>query len=65
MIDPRAARPSVARVLMTLSLLLAGLAPLPVGWARAARETARSLDRNRGDRSAGLGGDARRTELAR
>ena len=26
MIDPRAARPSVARVLMTLSLLLAGLA---------------------------------------
>ncbi len=56
MIDPKAPRPSLARVLLTASLLGVGLAPLPAGWARTARETARSPDRNRGDRSAGSGG---------
>ena len=57
MIDPSApVRPSAARVFLTASVLLAGLAPLPVGWARAAREAARSQDGNRADRQAGAGG---------
>ncbi|WP_435008888.1 SGNH/GDSL hydrolase family protein [Tundrisphaera lichenicola] len=56
MIDRKLTRPSLARVFLTASLLLAGLVPLPAGWARTARETARSLDRNRGDRAAGAGG---------
>ncbi len=41
MIDPKpAARPSALRVLMTATVLAAGLAPLPAGWAgtTAARE---------------------------
>ncbi len=34
MIDPKpAARPSAFRVLLTTTVLLAGLAPLPAGWA--------------------------------
>jgi hypothetical protein len=53
MIDPRAPRPSVARVVLTASLLAAGLAPLPEGWARTARDAARSLDRNRAGAGAG------------
>jgi hypothetical protein len=49
MIDPEpAARPSVARVLLTTTVLAAGLAPLPAGWALTARETLQStgLDRS-------------------
>ncbi len=44
MIDPTPARPSAARVLMTAAVLAAGLAPLPAGWARNAREGARAHD---------------------
>ena len=45
MIDPKpAARPSTVRVLMTLSVLALGLAPLPAGWALTARDNLRSPD---------------------
>jgi len=56
MIDPRPARPSAARLLLTASVLAVGLAPLPAGWARNAREGARSQDLNRADRAAAAGG---------
>ena len=45
MIDPKPTlRPAVARLLMTAGSLVAGLAPLPVGWALTARETVQSPD---------------------
>jgi len=57
MIDPKpSARPSSARLLLTASLLAVGLAPLPAGWARTARESSRSQDLNRTDRAATAGG---------
>ncbi len=50
------ARPSAARVFLTLGVLLAGLIPLPLGKASHVRETLRSLDLNRADREANSGG---------
>jgi hypothetical protein len=53
MIDPKPARPSVARVLMTASMLAAGLVPLPVGWALNARENLQSTGVDRSSNAAG------------
>ena len=51
----RAARLCFAQ---TLLVLIAGLVPVPAGWARArsALESARAPDLNRADREAGAGG---------
>ena len=51
--NARAARPSVLRVLLTTSVLVAGLAPLPSGWALTVRETLQSAE---ADRSNAVGG---------
>jgi len=57
MIDPKpSARPSPARLLLAASVLAVGLAPLPAGWARTARESSRSRELNRTDRAATAGG---------
>ncbi len=40
----------------TVALLALGLAPLPIGWARSAVDSARSVGLNRGDREANAGG---------
>lgn len=40
----------------TLALLALGLAPLPIGWARSAIDSARSTELNRVDREATAGG---------
>ena len=53
MIDPKPARPSAARVLMTASVLAAGLAPLPAGWALNAREGLQSTGVDRPSNAAG------------
>ncbi len=56
MIETMPSRPSASRVLLSAFVLAAGLAPLPVGWARTARDTARSRDLNRVDRRSTAGG---------
>ena len=58
MLDPSASgsRPSIARVALTASVLLAGLLPMPAGWVRNLRDVARSQDLNRADREATAGG---------
>ena len=54
MIDPKpAARPSLARALMTASVLVAGLAPLPAGWALTARESLQSPEFDRSNTAGG------------
>jgi hypothetical protein len=53
MIDPKPARPSAARVLMTASVLAAGLAPLPTGWALTALESLQSTGVDRSSNVAG------------
>ena len=53
MIDPKPARPSVARALMTASVLAAGLVPLPAGWALTARESLQSAGVDRSGNAAG------------
>ena len=49
-------RPSIARLALTMSVLVAGLLPLPTGWLRTMRDVARSQDLNRADREASAGG---------
>ena len=58
MFDPSASgsRPSVARLALTATVLMAGLLPMPVGWVRNLRDVARSQDLNRADREASAGG---------
>jgi len=58
MFDPTTSgsRPSVARVALTASVLLAGWLPLPAGWVRDLRDVARSQDLNHADREATAGG---------
>ncbi len=58
MLDPSASgsRPSIARVALTASVLVAGLLPMPAGWFRNLRDVARSQDLNRADREATAGG---------
>jgi hypothetical protein len=56
MIDPKSARPSTARVLLSLGVLALGLVRLPEGWALTAREAARSLDPARSTGSTEPGG---------
>ena len=57
MIDPKStAKPSAFHVMLTLSVVGLGLAPLPAGWARTARESVRSQELNQGDREANAGG---------
>jgi len=58
MCDPSASgpRPSIARVALTASVLVAGLLPMPAGWVRDLRDVARSQDLNRADREATAGG---------
>jgi hypothetical protein len=54
MIDPKPlARPSLGRFLLTTGVLVAGLAPLPSGWASSVRET---LQTTEADRSTASGG---------
>jgi hypothetical protein len=52
--DPKpTARPSITRLVLTTLVLVAGMAPLPVGWALTARETIQSTEV---DRSTAAGG---------
>lgn len=55
---PGTLRPARVCFAQTLALLLLGLAPLPLGWARArsALDSARSTELNRADREAAAGG---------
>ena len=53
---PGGSRPSVARLALTASVLVAGMLPLPTGWLRSLRDVARSQDLNRADREATAGG---------
>jgi hypothetical protein len=60
--EPSPLRPARVCFIQTLGLLLLGLtpllgpAPLPYGWARAALDSARSPELNRGDREISAGG---------
>lgn len=58
MLDPTASgsRPSLTRVALTASVLLAGMVPLAEGWPRTVRDAARSQDLNHADREAAAGG---------
>jgi hypothetical protein len=56
MIDPKSTanvRPSIGRFLMTTGVLVAGMAPLPPGWASTARD---ALQATEADRSTAAGG---------
>lgn len=54
--NPPGIRPSLARLVLTATVLVAGLVPLPTGWLRSFRDVARSQDLNRADREASAGG---------
>jgi hypothetical protein len=56
MIDPKTSngsRPSIARVLGTALVLVAGMAPLPAGWALSVRETLQSNEVERSNTAGG------------